>query len=910
MSGMLGLIGQGPQSDPEVQARRAELIPSGGAGDIWGAQIAQSFTEAPVSRTARIVASGYAETAPGTYEPLNATLFGMPTGALPPGPMVPLATLKEQYDIPGVLSFNKDTPQPVAQSLYDHKIAQMRRAQVIGRADNMLTQGMAARFIASMIGSIADPVNLAAMFVPGVNEATAARMLAVSAGASALERAGVRALAGATQGAAGMAALEPLNYALSRQERDDWTMGGALLNVLIGTVAGAGLHSGMGALMERSRGLPAWAPARVASERMQTASPEVQQALGRGAVAAQAEGRPFEASAILDLSENLEAAQQIRRLADAQTRIEAEAAQELAAVRAQREQAGRRNTPAEAAARSGDMAGRLRAEADSLQSDMARVRERALASGMDEPTAGRLEAVDAELSGTIPAARRRALVAERTMLMEGRGALDESSAGALSAGRDAAELKGLQAALDRATAGADRAEAAMAVAAKEAEVVAGQRAALARQADAGERAAMSRLEARQAVVDANAARAMRQIAGALDSRLSPQQALELGRAVARGQATLTDAVAAIERWRTDNVTITPESLAGELANADLLARAERDAAALERQARTSFEEATTPRVDPAAGQPPPPASRTGLAPPDPKPPGEPGAAARNLSDVEKQTKALDDLIRLSRPPTASAQVGTAFSGALNLGHARLTEQGPLTRFSSIAEAQDRFDGDGGTFGGGGVYLDNSGAWTGGDRTHMGARTNYRVQANFERAFVLSPDTVGAFAERFGATREAGAELQAALDAADYGTTRATREPTAADFARLDEAQKSIVTGTQVADALRKEGYDGIIVQGFDDLEGTPAHDALAKLLVQRAMPTEILQDQVFAFNPERVLVTGEAAGRSPRETAVAKSVAAPDPMIERLKAYDALVDEEARVDAAVFETAANCIVRR
>ena len=644
MSGMLGLIGQGPQSDPEVQARRTELIPSGGAGDIWGAQIAQSFTEAPVSRTARIVASGYAETTPGTYEPLNATLFGMPTGALPPSPMVPVDVLKREYDIPGVLSFDKDTPQSVAQSLYDHKVAQMRRAQVLGRADNMLTQGMAARFVASMIGSIADPVNLAAMFVPGVNEATAARMLAVSAGASAGARAGVRALTGATQGAAGMAALEPLNYALSRQERDDWTMSGALLNVLLGTVAGAGLHSGMGALLERSRGLPDWAPARVASERIQAASPEVQQALGRGAVAAQAEGRPFDASAILDLSENLEAAQQIRRLADAQTRIDADAAQEMAAVRAQREQAGRRNTPAEAAARSGDMAERLRAEADSLQSDMARVRERALASGMDAETVGRLEAVDAELAGTIPAARRRALEAERTMLLEGRGTLDTGSAGELSVARDAAELKGLQAALDRATAGADRAEAAMAVAAKEAEVVAGQRAVLAKAADAGERAAMNRLEARQTAVDANAARAMRQIAGALDSRLSPQQALELGRAVARGQATLTDAVAAIERWKTDNVAITPESLSGELTNADLLARANQ----LEQQARTSFQEATTPRVDPVASQPPPPASRTGLAPPDPKPPSEPGAAARNLSDVEKQTKALDDLIRLSK----------------------------------------------------------------------------------------------------------------------------------------------------------------------------------------------------------------------------------------------------------------------
>lgn len=652
---MLGLISGAPQSDPEVQARRGELT-TVSTGDVLGAAVAQGFAESPGPRLARTFSRGYVDQGDGTYVALNAEdELGLPTGQLPPSPMVPVDVLKREYDIPGVLSFDKDTPQSVAQSLYDHKHAQMIRADTIGRADNMLTQGMAARFVASMLGSLADPINLAAMFVPGINEASIARMAGVAAGAGAGARAAVRAGAGASAGAAGMAALEPFNYLLTRQDRDDWTMTGALANVLLGTVAGAGIHSGLGALAERARGLPDWAPARVAAERLQAASPEVQEAVARHAVAATAEGRPLEVSALLDLSENLEAVQQLRRLAEAQTRIEADAARDLALVRTQREQAGRPNTPEARATTLDEAANRLRGEADSLAADMARVRERATVSAMDAETAARLEAVDTELGGTIPATRRRALTTERTMLMEGRADVADD----LTAGRDAAELQGLQAALDRAETGADRAEAAMALAKKEAEVVREQRAALAEKADAGERAAMSRLEARQAVVDQNAARAMRQVAAALDSQLSPAQARELGRAVARGQATMADAIEAIQRWKADMAGITPESLRGELTNGELLAIAEREAGKLEQNARQSFDRIANPPVDPAAGQPPPPASRTGLAPPDPKPPSEPGAAARNLAEQEKAIAAQDTLIRLSKNEALAERVKAA-----------------------------------------------------------------------------------------------------------------------------------------------------------------------------------------------------------------------------------------------------------
>lgn len=385
---MLGLISRGPQGDMEAQERRAELVP-GTAREVLGAALAEGFSESVGPRAARVIGRGYADAGDGNYAPLNAFDENeLPTGLLPPSPMVPLEVLKREYEIPGVLAFTKDTPQSVAQSLYEHKRDQMARQDAIRRANNMLTQGMAARFAASMIGSIADPVNVAAMFIPGVRESTVARLAGVGAGASALTRAGVRAAAGATQGAAGMIALEPLNAFLMAQERDDWTMAGVLANVLFGTVAGAGLHSGLGALAERTRGLPEWAPARVVSERVQALSPEVQEALARNAVASAVEGRPVVAAEMLDLY----------------TALEREAAA-------------------------------LRGEAAALPP-----------GGLDPVTAERVAVVEAEL-GTegLTAQRRGALEAELAMLTEGtrRDVLD------LETARTEAQRAGLLTAAER-----------------------------------------------------------------------------------------------------------------------------------------------------------------------------------------------------------------------------------------------------------------------------------------------------------------------------------------------------------------------------------------------------------------------------------------------------------------------------
>jgi hypothetical protein len=99
-----------------------------------------------------------------------------------------------------------------------------------------------AEFGAGVLGSLGDPVSLAANFIPFVPEARYANALR-SAGTSTLARAGVRAKYGAIEGALGALAVEPTMMAHNRWSQLDYGVADSFMNVVFGTVAGAGLHS-------------------------------------------------------------------------------------------------------------------------------------------------------------------------------------------------------------------------------------------------------------------------------------------------------------------------------------------------------------------------------------------------------------------------------------------------------------------------------------------------------------------------------------------------------------------------------------------------------------------------------------------------------------------------------------------
>lgn len=161
-------------------------------------------------------------------------------------PLVDPEKLNERYGDLG-LKFDKPERENVARILAEQKRAEMIRNDVIARGPRGVW-ATTAQFGAALASSALDPLNVASAFVPVVGEAR----FAAWAGRIGLLRA--RALAGAVEGTVGAALVEPITYGLARRQQLDYEMADALLNVGIGTILGAGLRTGFGAIGDRIRG--------------------------------------------------------------------------------------------------------------------------------------------------------------------------------------------------------------------------------------------------------------------------------------------------------------------------------------------------------------------------------------------------------------------------------------------------------------------------------------------------------------------------------------------------------------------------------------------------------------------------------------------------------------------------------
>ncbi len=152
--------------------------------------------------------------------------------------------------------------EPVLQIMLDRARARRERETTIARGPDGFAAG-ALQVGTSFLTGVADPLNIAAAFIPIVGEARYAKMLA-NAGEGFLARTSVRARAGAIEGAAGTALLEPLVAGARLQEGQDYTFTEALKSVLFGAGAGAGLHSVFGGVRDiyrRRKGLALNPPA-------------------------------------------------------------------------------------------------------------------------------------------------------------------------------------------------------------------------------------------------------------------------------------------------------------------------------------------------------------------------------------------------------------------------------------------------------------------------------------------------------------------------------------------------------------------------------------------------------------------------------------------------------------------------
>lgn len=384
-----------------------------------------------------------------------------------------------QFGIPGTLHFDAPVSSAVASDLNQSKRQQILRQTAIDSGPQGILSSI-ARGAAGAIPQFMDPINIGSAFVPGLGDARMAAALSEASAATA--RAGLgraagafaagaerttaigetleatragRALQGASQGALGQAALEPLNYAFDRDEHNDWSMGQALGDIAFGGLLGGGLHM----LIPRAR-LDAEAEPTVQSltqpadaeqmanpmaARMEAAGPDARGQTLNDALAAVNEDRPNNAESLLQLNEAQNLRDELATWAQQNERVQAD--QDAFLNSAARDDAAQQARRARDGVRTSDEITALQRQIEDLHAQHAGVaqEEQALRDQWSrmfgDTTGDRLEAVRTELeSPALPAARRAALEAEERMLTEGGGSADQR---AIEQQRTQAQITGL-----------------------------------------------------------------------------------------------------------------------------------------------------------------------------------------------------------------------------------------------------------------------------------------------------------------------------------------------------------------------------------------------------------------------------------------------------------------------------------
>jgi len=157
-------------------------------------------------------------------------------------PLIDRQKLNDEYGKYN-LFFEEDEKQSTVDILVSRKKSEIERQSIIQRGPQGFLPAT-AKLATSLVTSIADPINLAMMFIPIVGEVRFASMVA-RAGLT-----GARFRKGAMEGLVGIAAVEPLVYTAATREQSDYDLVDSLIAVTFGGVLGGGLHVGVGKLKD------------------------------------------------------------------------------------------------------------------------------------------------------------------------------------------------------------------------------------------------------------------------------------------------------------------------------------------------------------------------------------------------------------------------------------------------------------------------------------------------------------------------------------------------------------------------------------------------------------------------------------------------------------------------------------
>lgn len=200
------------------------------SGDVYSAAREEAKATNPEAALENLAEGGYDTRPASKYEWASGAT---PSEDNPPQPMYTAEQANEKFKDYG-LAFDKPVSKAYADTLAIKKQKELERSVTFERSRGL---GAGASMIAGgLVGSAESPINAALSFVPVVGQARYARMI------NAMGARGARLSAGAIEGAAGAALVEPLVYAGAQAAQYNYGAADSLLNVAFGGALGGGLH--------------------------------------------------------------------------------------------------------------------------------------------------------------------------------------------------------------------------------------------------------------------------------------------------------------------------------------------------------------------------------------------------------------------------------------------------------------------------------------------------------------------------------------------------------------------------------------------------------------------------------------------------------------------------------------------
>lgn len=234
------------------------------AREVRTETFASAFEENPIELMARYNERRTAETG-----------YRGPRQGIVPITRINAEQAKKMADDAGVpLSYDTDTSREAVELDIERKKTELRRQDIFARSPGGV--GLGAQRLGIAIGTtLSDPISGLLNFVPVVGQTRYARWMQ---GATRAGRVGIRAGTGAAEGLVGAAIYEPILYSAKQAEQADYDATDSLLNLSLGTVLGAGLHTVGGTTADAYRSF------RGISDPYVKVTPAIQSAINAGKV--------------------------------------------------------------------------------------------------------------------------------------------------------------------------------------------------------------------------------------------------------------------------------------------------------------------------------------------------------------------------------------------------------------------------------------------------------------------------------------------------------------------------------------------------------------------------------------------------------------------------------------------------